>query len=199
MFPLLETIRFENGVFNNTEYHFRRVRQSANDCFNEPLQFNPEQVLYKAQKSFEEKKGLFKFRLLYDALQHQWEFISYQLPKIKSLKLIIDNQIEYSHKYSDRVKLNQLRKQRGDNDDILIIKNGEVTDTSFANIIFYDGQRWLTPKHPLLPGTQRAYLLETGTIFEAIITPGDVSKFQKIRIINAMIRLVDEVDVRIEE
>ena len=197
MYPLLETIRFENGVFSNPEYHFRRMKKSVNNCFNQALHFKPEHVLLEAQKNFGKKKGLYKFRLLYDAKQFRWEFTPYQLPSIKTLKLIVDNQIEYSHKFSDRTKLDLLHLQRGDADDILVVKNGKITDTSFANIVFYDGHRWLTPRQPLLPGTQRAFLLDTGQLSETEITPDDMSRFSKARLINAMIRFEDAVEVRV--
>lgn len=38
---------------------------------------------------------------------------------------------------------------------------------------------WLTPKHPLLLGTKRAYLLDKGIIKEADITVDDLMKAKK--------------------
>lgn len=46
---------------------------------------------------------------------------------------------------------------------------------------------WLTPKHPLLLSTKRAYLLDKGIIKEADITVDDLMKAKKIRLFNAMI------------
>lgn len=46
---------------------------------------------------------------------------------------------------------------------------------------------WLTPKHPLLLGTKRAYLLDKDIIKEADITVDDLMKAKKIRLFNAMI------------
>jgi len=193
MFPLLETIRFEKGKFNNIEYHINRMKQSVSDCFSQSLQFIPKQVFLETQQSFGEKPGLFKFRLLYNNKSYQWEFVPYTLPDINTLKLTIDDQIDYSCKFSDRKKLNQLKKQRDNADDILIIKNGAITDTSFANIIFSDGTNWFTPKNPLLRGTQRAYLIDQGIISEAVIAPDDIKQFKEVRLINAMIRFDDKI------
>jgi 4-amino-4-deoxychorismate lyase len=195
MFPLLETIRFEKGKFNNIEYHINRMKQSVSDCFKQSLQFIPEQVFLEAQQSVDRKPGLFKFRLLYNNKSYQWEFVPYILPDINTLKLTIDDQIDYSCKFSDRKKLNQLKKQRDNADDILILKNGAITDTSFANIIFSDGTNWFTPKNPLLRGTQRAYLIDQGIISEAVITPDDIKQFKEVRLINAMIRFDDKIIV----
>ena len=52
---------------------------------------------------------------------------------------------------------------RGACDEILIIKDGHITDTSISNIVFRlpDGW-WLTPFTPLLKGIMRTYLLESG-------------------------------------
>ncbi len=195
MYPLLETIRFENGEFSNTEYHFRRMHQSVKTCFRQSLKFDPEKVLQEALPTMENKQGLFKFRLLYANNNYQWEFVPYNLPDIKTLKPVVANNIEYRCKFIDRSSLNNLRQLKGKADDILIIKNGEVTDTSFANIVFYDGSRWVTPKNPLLKGTRRAALLDAGIITEAIITLDDLSNFEEARIINAMIKLEDEEKV----
>jgi len=192
MFPLLETIRLEDGKLNNTEYHFRRMQRSVKECFGQSLLFNPEEALLKIPTSFNEKKGLFKVRLLYGNTGYRLEIIPYKLPDIKTLKPVIDNSIEYGCKYSDRTVLNRLRQLKGAADDVLIIKNGEVTDASFANIVFYDGKKWVTPKNPLLRGTQRAWLLDSGMITETIITPVDLPGFTEARIINAMIRFEDE-------
>jgi 4-amino-4-deoxychorismate lyase len=197
MYPLLETIRFEKGTFGNSHYHVRRMMQSAEQYFGRRLEFDPVKVLHKAQLLMSGKTGLFKFRLLYNISSYQQEFIPYRLPEIKTLKLVTDDEIEYGCKYSDRSALNKLREQRGHADDVLIVKNGMVTDTSFANILFYDGSEWLTPKHPLLPGTRRAFLLDSGVISEAIIKPVDLPAFRQAVIINAMIRFEDMQKVKV--
>ena len=71
----------------------------------------------------------------------------------------------------------EMLDKKGDCDDILIIRNGLITDMSYANVAFFDGTQWLTPRIPLLAGTCRERLLETGPIREADIAdirPGPV-------------------------
>jgi len=97
-----------------------------------------------------------------------------------------DNNIKYNYKYYDRSKINELFEQKGECDDILIVKKGFVTDTSFANIIFCDEGKWITPSTPLLPGTTRQRLIENKTIFEKEILAKNLYNFKKIRIINSM-------------
>lgn len=69
------------------------------------------------------------------------------------------------------------------------MKNGLLTDTSFTNVAVFDGERWLTPKHPLLLGTKRASLLERQVIKEADISVETLMNAQKVSLINAMIDL----------
>ena len=76
------------------------------------------------------------------------------------------------------------------------MKNELLTDTSFTNVAVFDGERWLTPKHPLLLGTKRASLLERQVIKEADISVETLMKAQKVSLINAMIDL-GEIEISI--
>lgn len=51
----------------------------------------------------------------------------------------------------------------------------------------FDGKHWVTPRHPLLPGTKRAALLDMGMIQEADITLEDLRNANKVSLFNAMI------------
>jgi 4-amino-4-deoxychorismate lyase len=96
--------------------------------------------------------------------------------------------IQYEHKFLDRSCLDKLFETTLA-DDVLIVKNGLLTDTSFANIVFFDGDRWVTPSTPLLHGTKREYYLEIGRIKEVELTVDDLPRFQKAMLINAMLDL----------
>ena len=82
--------------------------------------------------------------------------------------------------------LNELLAQKGDCDEILIIKNGYVTDCSIGNLIFRQGTQWFTPDTPLLEGTQRAKLLTQGRIKVRSILATDLHLFEEVRLINAL-------------
>ena len=79
------------------------------------------------------------------------------------------------------------KPKRGEADEIIIIKNGLVTDTSIANIAILHDERWLTPKLPLLEGTTRKRLLNEGKVFESNITPTMLRNADKIALMNAMV------------
>jgi len=106
---------------------------------------------------------------------------------VHSLRLVRDDNIDYRFKYADRRRLQVLFARRGDCDDVLIVKRGLLTDTSYCNIAVYDGLQWWTPDAPLLPGTARQRLLDKGLIREKRIRVEDLPLFKRIRLINAML------------
>ncbi len=131
--------------------------------------------------------NLYRCRIIYDAASFAIEYIPYRRRVIRKLQLVRADGLDYALKYADRSALDALFMQKGDADDILIIKNSLVTDTSIANIAFFDGRRWLTPRHPLLKGTTRARLLDEQKIFESEIHLDDLDKFSHFALLNAMI------------
>ena len=111
--------------------------------------------------------------------------------KIKSFKVVQCDEIDYSLKYADRSLLNELFSLREEHDDILIVKNGLLTDTSYCNIVLENNQQFFTPGTPLLKGTKREELLQSGLIQEAYLTVSDLVLFKRIHFINAMLDLHD--------
>ncbi|RZD16057.1 MAG: hypothetical protein EVJ46_07655 [Candidatus Acididesulfobacter guangdongensis] len=84
----------------------------------------------------------------------------------------------------------------GDDFDILIVKKGLITDTSYSNIILYDGKEWVTPESYLLNGVKRRYLLNECIIKEIKVRTADLKNFKKISLINAMLEPHDiEIDI----
>jgi 4-amino-4-deoxychorismate lyase len=148
------------------------------------------------------KNGLYRCRLTYDISKtpHQIEvsYHPYKKREIGSLKLIYDDTIEYSMKYANREELDALFNKRGLCDDVLIVKNSLLCDTSIANIAFFDGVRWVTPKKPLLNGTTRQRLLGEGRVFEEDIAVDDLKKYSKAALMNAMIDF-DIISKKVEE
>jgi len=85
-----------------------------------------------------------------------------------------------------------------DCDEILIIKQNLITDTSFSNITFFDGTRWITPSSPLLAGTMRSFLIQKQVIVEKEIRVTDLKDFEKARLINAMLPFESGSDIPVE-
>lgn len=197
---LLESIRFENSEFSNLEFHQQRMNSSrkALDISKNEILLQDEIVQSPAFQNVKNAQGLFKCRIIYAEKIEIIEFVPYKLTSIQSLKILADNNINYAHKYANRSHLQKLFSHKESCDDILIVKNGFVTDTSFANIIFFNGKSWITPSKPLLKGTQRQFLLETEKISTAEIRPVDLKNFEKARMVNAMIHFEDAFDILIK-
>lgn len=181
---LFETICLKDGILLNLPYHEARLNNSRKALFHcsDHLQLSTIALPKEATQ------GLWKCRILYQQNIFDIQFHRYEPRTITTLTCVFCESIDYTYKYVDRSAIEQL--QIGvQTDDILIIKNGFITDTSFGNVVFYDGKNWITPSHPLLKGTSRARLLELGQIQEAEIKLHDLSKFQGLVIVNAMLPL----------
>jgi 4-amino-4-deoxychorismate lyase len=184
MSPLIESIRLESGRFHRLPYHQARVNLALQQVISPTVEID----LFASLNNFEfPKTGLYKCRLVYSKEIHSVEFIPYEPKYPQSLKVVQSADIEYVHKYEDRSAINSLYDQRQFCDDILIVKNGLVTDSSYSNIIFYDGNKWVTPDTPLLKGTMRQMLLDAAEIKEQRITLQDIPSFKSFRLINAML------------
>jgi len=184
MFPLIETIKVIDGIPQNLSYHQHRFEASYYKLYKELASIQLADVI---QVPEEHQKGLVKLRFLYNQTDCFCQYDVYQPKQIHTLKLVIDNEIDYSLKWVNRKKLEALLLQKGKTDEILIVKNNRITDTSFTNIVFNDGKNWLTPQFPLLHGTARARLLNEGKISVADITPEDFQYFKSFKLINAML------------
>lgn len=183
MYQLLESIKCFNGELINLPYHQARFNLSRKAHFRPCTEISLAESVIIPEKA---GKGLFKCRIIYSRKIEKIEFQPYSYRSVGSLKLVESNEIDYRYKYTQRQHLEQLFEKRGMNDDILIVKNGYISDSYMANVIFFDGKRWWTPDSPLLPGTQRARLIHQRKIFVCSITPGDLYKYKKAGLINAM-------------
>ncbi len=176
----LETIKCVDGKIFNLGYHQERYETVLNSLGIKDIK--------KLENYIEAPKiGVFRCRLVYSLDEMNVSYHEYKKREISSLKIIFDNEIDYSMKFTHRDEIDKLYAQRADCDDILIIKNLLVTDTSIANIAFYKDNRWITPKKPLLEGTTRARLLNEGKLIKADIKVQELRSFSKVALLNAMI------------
>lgn len=193
MFRLLESIRLQNGNFHRLNYHQQRMDRSVKELSG---QRNAVSLMEALKKYNVPKTGLYKCRVVYSDKIETVEFIPYEIKPVNSLRIVYDQEIKYEHKYQNRDSLNALLSQRQYCDDILIVKNGFVTDSSYSNVIFYDGVNWITPAAPLLRGTMRQFLLDTAEIKAAPVAIQDIPSFKKFRLINSMLAFDGpEIDV----
>jgi len=195
MSRFIESIQVLNGKLQNLPFHqarFERTRVQALKSKTHPLLSEVIQL----PRGLEE--GKMKCRVSYDRDIKLIEFEPYQERVLRSLKLVFSDSIEYGFKYARRGELEELYHQREACDDILVIKKGCVSDSFYANVVFWNGKEWMTPDTPLLPGTMRASLLEKGMIRESRITMEDLHGFKKLKLINALNGLHSAPEIPIE-
>lgn len=184
MSRLIESIRLYNGQFERLELHQKRVDYSFRAIFKRNPDWSLKMLL---EEQAIPKNGLYKCRVVYDDQKQQVEFKPYLTRSIRTLKLVESNYIEYGHKWENRESLEHAFLQRGNFDEILIVKNGLITDSSYANVVFQKHEKWYTPQSCLLPGTMRQFLLDTGVITEHMITEQNLKEFDRCKLINAML------------
>jgi 4-amino-4-deoxychorismate lyase len=180
---LFETIRILNGELFNLDQHQIRMNKSRLMLFNDSKEIS----LRNSINSFEyPKTGLFKCRVIYNEEGiNSITFEKYVKRNIKNLMLVSGRSIDYSHKYLDRSALELLCKENEEG-DVIIIKDGLLTDSSFSNLAFYDGNKWFTPRTPLLKGTQANRLITLGILNEIDLQPLDLKYYSSLKLINAM-------------
>ncbi|PTB87918.1 hypothetical protein C9925_01030 [cyanobacterium G8-9] len=177
---LLETIKCEDGTVSNLDYHQKRLNKSRKELYHTT------DIIVLASVIIPPKKGLYRCRILYAKSIQSIEYIPYIEKEIKSIK-IVPSTLDYHLKYANRDTFNKLLSTHSEADEILIEKNGYLTDTSIANIAFYDGSQWFTPSKPLLHGTMRQKLIDEGFLQIRDIKKEDLGNYTQVALTNAML------------
>ena len=186
----LETIKIHEGRIRNLPYHQKRLERTIRAHY--PDREIPE---LKAHLQSVPRAGIYKCRVLYTDRIQTVTFEHYIPRQIRTFT-IVESDIDYRYKYAHRGALEALKK--GVNtDEIIIQKEGLLTDTSYSNLAFYDGSTWFTPHSPLLEGTMRNRLIDEGRLKEAKIKSEDLDHFCDIALMNAMIEFKVLKNVRI--
>ncbi|MCG8699591.1 MAG: aminotransferase class IV [Bacteroidales bacterium] len=193
---LVESIKIDNGEICNLALHNKRFNHARKEVFGAKIDLDLDWVI---RLPAEYQEGIVKCRVVYSKQVQKVEFENYSYRAIQSLKLVEKNDADYAYKKVDREWITELCRNKEDCDDILIIKDGFVTDISRANIIFFDGKKWVTPTTYLLNGTKRQLLLEEEKISEEEIKQSDISKYKKARAINAFLDFENGDDIAIED
>lgn len=187
MFRLFETIAIEFFKPQNLEYHQQRLDDSYRKLFKTKCHFN-------LQAFFEELS-------IPDARRYKWRFdysptickstVELYIPKmIQSVGFVeVSSYFDYSLKYVDRTFFSEIRAQFSEFDEVIMTKNGFLTDTTIANIVveYKNDLQFYTPITPLLCGTYRKKLLEEGFLTERKIHIDEIKEIKNLFFINAML------------
>ncbi len=184
MCRFIESIQLKDGDFKRLIFHQARIDYvfekffSGHPSIHLASLFN--EIVYPSV-------GLIKCRIIFDKDYHEVDFQQYKIREIRSLKIVETDMESMPYKSENRKKLIDAFEKRGNCDDVLLVKNGLLTDTSYTNVALYDGTNWMTPRKPLIYGVNRAELLEKNIILEKDILLNELGNYKKIRLFNAMI------------
>ena len=183
MCRFVESIQLNDGVFKRLELHHKRVRKAMLDYYPKVKVFN---LIESLSRTTFPTEGLYKCRVVYDSEIRKIEYMPYIRREIRSLRLMVTKMESLQYKKEDRNRLNAAFELRGDCDEVLLVKNGLLTDTSFTNIALFDGLNWYTPRIPLIYGVNRTELVEKRLLIEKDIPPSELEEYQRISLFNAM-------------
>ncbi len=143
--------------------------------------------------------GTYKLRIEYSDKIEKIEIAKYTPKKIDSLKVVDCGDIDYSYKFADRSRLNELAAQKCFCQDVIICKNGFVCDSSYANLVFEKSGSFYMPKTYLLNGTKRTKLIAENTVKEIEIRKSDIKNFDNVYFVNAMLDIADNVKIPVKK
>ena len=190
MCQFIETMCVEQGRIINLDYHLERIKNTRKHFWNTEKTVPTDQL--SALAATQDSRA--KLRFTYDKENiYDLSCTPYKTRKIERLKLLESNDIEYRYKSVNRSVINLLKAETEPTDEIIIVKQNRLTDTSYTNIALFDGSQWITPSTPLLKGTRRAQLLDAGRLIEREVLATDLKSLQSISLINAMMDLEELV------
>lgn len=182
MCRFIESIKIENRQVFLLELHQQRVDATF-------AHFGKENTL--ALRSILEHltietEELYKFRIIYDLENNfKTEITPYAFREVQSFELIESSQLNYTFKAENRSAFADL-KSKSAADEIIILKDNCITDSSYANLIFLKDNQWFTPRSHLLNGVQRQNLLAKKEIIEIEISMENLKTFSHFQMINAL-------------
>ncbi len=195
MYPFFETIRYKNGIVENLSYHQTRINRTLLALGgNTSIQLDEIHIEGDVEKDI-----VYKIKCLYNlegAFHIEKEI--YNKKTIQTVSIYLAAQEEYQFKLTDRTWLNDALKKSG-TDEIIIVQNNIIKDGNYANLVFFNGNEWHTPLHPLLLGTHRARLINENKIIEKNITLSDIANYTSLKYVNAMMLWEESPEIAISE
>lgn len=184
MYRFLESIKVLNNQLYNLEGHQTRVNLTFHKFYSghKILQLNeiihlPELIDNKT----------YKCRITYNESAFSVTFQEYQPRNPSSFKLVSVKNFEYSFKYIDRSLFEETKLRFPNHDDFIYTRNNLITDSSYANLVFYNqNNEAFSPLKPLLFGTRLTELQSKQKIIFTNINVEDLRKYTHFQTINAL-------------
>lgn len=182
MSQFIESIKIEDQEVFLLELHQKRVNDTFAH-FGAQGSINLEKIV----KNLEiDEDGFFKLRIVYDLERnYKTQLIPYAIAEINNFQLVENNTYDYAFKFEDRKEFEKM-KTKAKTEEIIIVKNNCITDTSYTNLLFLKDEIWYTPTTYLLNGVMRQHLLKENKIKETEITLQNIKEFSHFQLINSM-------------
>jgi 4-amino-4-deoxychorismate lyase len=189
---LFESIRVDNGQIPLLNFHQKRVDISYSSVFKKVNTYNLQECI----KPFLKKDGIQKCRFIYDDKKYRIEIIDYQIIEPKRIGwLRIDPNFNYSFKYYDRNFFNKIKESYSGFNEIILVKNDLITDSTYCNLIVYAKGKWIVPQTCLLNGVERTRIISAYNFPIEPITIDEFLSAKEYKLINAM-RPFEDVEAR---
>ncbi|TXF75949.1 aminotransferase class IV [Chryseobacterium sp.] len=182
MSQFIESIKVEDREIFLADLHQKRINETFAH-FGKEGSIDLEKIFKDLEL---DDDGLYKLKISYGLNKiFRTQLIPYAISEIDDFQLVENNSFDYSFKFEDRKEFD-IMKAKAKAEEIIIVKNNHITDTSYSNILFLKKKDWFTPSTFLLNGVQRQHLLKTRKIKEAEITLQNMSDYSHFQLINAM-------------
>jgi para-aminobenzoate synthetase/4-amino-4-deoxychorismate lyase len=191
---LLETLAFVPGEgLRNVDRHLARMADSADWT---GFRFDRTAVLEALAGAVSDRADPARIRILVsrDGLVDV-ESEALPPPAARPVRLALDDDPVdatspwLQHKTTRRdVYLTRALRHPEVDDVVLVNQQGELTETTTANVALRIGGRWWTPPTAsgCLPGVERARLLELGRLHERVLTVADLHAAEQIAVLNSL-------------
>jgi 4-amino-4-deoxychorismate lyase len=187
----VEEIKCSGGEYHNLECHAIRMDRTLRHFFGKRFvhehlrEFLPEPP----------DRSTLKCTLIYSDAVLSAELAPWAPPAVKTMGVVAVEGLDFIYKLEDRSELAKIREFAGA-DEVVIIRNGFVTNCSTGNLVFRDREGVLhTPLHYIHAGTKRALLVKSKKVTTHPIKASSIHSYDRVMIINAMTDVEDDVGV----
>lgn len=182
----LETIRIQDGHAHHVADHIDRMRRTAlHFGFTAPaLPADLDALVPHTLRT-----GTVRCRIVYDHTLREIAFTPYRRRRLERLIAVDAGTMDYAFKYADRSPLERPNLQLSEADELLFVRDGCVTDTSYTNLILRRGDELVTPDTFLLDGTCRRRLLRSAQVRTAQVRLSDLPAYDELLLVNVMMPL----------
>ena len=186
----IETIRIQDGHVCHLSDHTDRMRRTT-DHFGFTAPTLPTDLASLVPDEL--RTGTVRCRVVYDHTLREVTFTPYRRRHIERLFAVDAGMTTYAFKYADRAPLARLDVPLGASDELLFVRDGYLTDTSYTNLVLRRGRELVTPDTFLLDGTCRRRLLREGVVRTEPVRLHDLPTYDELLLINAMMPLREAI------